>query len=51
MAEIEKLTLPVEAPEEAGGEPGEKPGAGELRRMRNRLQVIRKLSRELLEEL
>lgn len=47
VAEIEKLTLPVEAPEE----PGEKPGAGELRRMQNRLQVIRKLSRELLEEL
>nr|WP_304578003.1 YlxM family DNA-binding protein [uncultured Acetatifactor sp.] len=51
VTEIEKLTLPVEAPEEPGGEPGEKPAAGELRRMRKRLQVIRKLSRELLEEL
>ena len=47
VAEIERLTGSAEYREETGG----KADTVEMREMRNRLQAIRKLSRELLEDL
>lgn len=47
VAEIERLTGSAECREETGG----KADTVEMREMRNRLRAIRKLSRELLEDL
>lgn len=54
VAEIERLTLSAEYPEEVDKETDEEPGTVDrqnLQKMRSSLQSIRKLSHELLEEL
>ena len=51
VAEIERLTLCAERPEETGAEAGEEAGGMELRKMQESLQAVRRLSHELLKEL
>ena len=51
VAEIERLTLCAERPEETGAEAGEKADGMELRKMQESLQAVRRLSHELLKEL